>query len=354
MTPVSVLLDVRKARQRRWSLVVLTASAVVLPFFSGLLPRWAQYFSPATVGAVLLPGLPALFAAGAAAWVGQEGRWALADDIAWLLCLVALAVLSAMSAAPFGVAMVLYGVAMVLLATRVPPPRVVLLAGLSAPLAVLTRAVSHQPVLPTALAVGLITFAHVTLARATHSLVFVLAEREALLQERRGSGRSRDERRPRSRSVPSTRPEMPAVEGGASPAVDDNGWEGLVERLRVTVTALCESAGVVSTVHAELRGLAPPSSKMRQGVLKIVQEATHQALRDTAPANLAVTLRRAEGGLVMEVLDDGDGPNGEGQRARRTVATLKGRVVSLGGSAEVKRGDVGWVVRVKIPCEQLN
>ena len=40
--------------------------------------------------------------------------------------------------------------------------------------------------------------------------------------------------------------------------------------------------------------------------------------------------------------------------ARRTVATLKGRVVSLGGSAEVKRGDVGWVVRVKIPCEQLN
>ena len=49
-----------------------------------------------------------------------------------------------------------------------------------------------------------------------------------------------------------------------------------------------------------------------------------------------------------------DGSVGEGLRSRRALAALRGRVVPLGGSAELKRADAGWMVRVKLPCEQLN
>jgi signal transduction histidine kinase len=133
---------------------------------------------------------------------------------------------------------------------------------------------------------------------------------------------------------------------------DDAGWEGLVERVRSSVSALCEPVGVEAVVHAELQGLAPPSSKLRQNVLKIAQEAAANALRESAPRSLAITLRRADGGLLMEFVDDGE--ETEAARARRGVAGLKGRVTPLGGSAELRRADDGWLVRVKLPCEQLN
>ena len=65
-----------------------------------------------------------------------------------------------------------------------------------------------------------------------------------------------------------------------------------------------------------------------------------------------ITLRRGDGGLLMEFQDDG--ATGESARIRRTLASMRGRVAPLGGSAEMKRGDVGWVLRVRLPCDQLN
>ena len=105
-------------------------------------------------------------------------------------------------------------------------------------------------------------------------------------------------------------------------------------------------------MHAELKGLAPPSTKMRQGVMKVTQEAASHALREAEARSIAVTLRRADGGLVLEVEDDGTG--NEGGRSRKALASIRGRVASLGGSAEVKRAAAGWVMRVRLPCEQLN
>ena len=96
-------------------------------------------------------------------------------------------------------------------------------------------------------------------------------------------------------------------------------------------------------MKAELKGLAPPSSKMRQGVMKVTQEAASHALRETEARRIVVTLRRADGGLVLEVEDDGTG--NEGGRSRKALAAIRGRVASLGGSAEVKRADLGWVMR---------
>ncbi len=366
---LSVLLDVRRARQRRLTLVGLSTCALALPFVAWLAPRLAPVLAPPAVLPVALGAVALVASTGAAAWAGREAHWTLADDLAWSFCLVAFAVLGGLGAAPVTLAMLLYGAASILLAVRVPPTRLVLVAALSAPLAPLARFASGAPlvVIQAAILVStLVLLAHVMLARATHALAYVLAEREALLAERRALTRTREPVRERASAV-----EAPAatasgraarlrlgaalearLEEPARAAADDLWWDALGERVRSAVTTLCEPAGVLASVHAEVRGLAPPNSRMRQNVLKIAQEAANHALRDTSPRSIAITLRRGDGGLLLEVLDDGS--VGEGVRSRRTLAALRGRVAPLGGSAELKRADAGWVVQVKLPCEQLN
>jgi len=361
---VSVLLDVRRARQRRWSLAALCALGVALPFLARLAPRAGALLAPAAITSVLLAGVPGLCAAAVAAWVGNEARWRFADDIAWMVALIGLGTLAGTAASPFSAAMAVFVMALALLAVRVPPPRLMVAALLSALLPALVRALLGAPgvtVGAMALATACAAFVHVTLGRATHSLAYVLSEREALLSERRA--RPRDSA-PRSRSQ---RAAVAALAAGSTSGsatetaplgvpdlgtTEEVGWDGVVERIRTSLSTLCDPAGVAATVTAELRGLAPPSHKIRQGVVKIAQEAAHHALRDPVPTSISVTLRRSDGGLVMEVQDDG--ATGESARVRRTLASLRGRVAPLGGSAEVKRGDVGWVLRVRLPCDQLN
>lgn len=363
----SVLLDVRRARQRRLSLVALAACGLAMPFLALALPRLAALCGPARPAVVAIHALSVAAAAAAAVWAGREPQWTVADDIAWSAALVALAVAGYLGAAPVTGAMVLHGAAALSLAVRVPPARLVLAAGLSVLLGVLVRAASGAPASAVQAAVlfgGLTALAHVTVARATHALAYVLAEREALLAERRTAtrpAREREARAERDGSTAALRP--PRWKLGATLSADarddaapargeDVGWEALVERVRSAVTTMCEPVGVTSSVRAELRGLAPPNSRMRQQVLKIAEEAAHHALRDTPPQSITITLRRGEGGLLLEVLDDGS--EGEGVRSKRALAAMRGRVAPLGGSAELRRGDAGWVMRVRLPCEQLN
>jgi signal transduction histidine kinase len=115
---------------------------------------------------------------------------------------------------------------------------------------------------------------------------------------------------------------------------------------------MAESAGVAASVQAELKGLAPPSNKIRIHLLRIAQEATTQALRHAEPRCIVVRLKRGDGGVVFELEDDGNA--NEALREKRSLATLRGRVAALGGTTEVRRGDGGWVTRVRLPCEQLN
>jgi hypothetical protein len=132
----------------------------------------------------------------------------------------------------------------------------------------------------------------------------------------------------------------------------EHGWDGLVERVRTSVTTMAQNAGVAATVRAEVRGLAPPSSKMRTNLLRIAQEAATQAIRHAESRTIVITLRRADGGVVLELHDDG--PSSDGARQRRSLASIRSRIAALGGTAEVRRSDNGWVTRVRLPCEQLN
>jgi len=362
----SVLLDVRRARQRRLSLVALAACGLAMPFLALALPRLSALCGPARPVVVVVHALAVVAASGAAVWSGREPQWTLADDIAWAVALVAFAVTGFLGAAPVTAVMLLHGAAALSLAVRVPPARLVLVTALSVLLGVLVRVASGAaPALVHAgLLFGAMTLlAHVTVARATHALAYVLAEREALLSERRTLARPREkepraEREGAAAALRSPRWKMSATlatearEEAPARGGDEAGWESVVERVRSAVTTMCEPVGVASSVRAELRGLAPPNSRMRQQVLKIAEEAAHHALRDTPPQTITITLRRGDGGLLLEVLDDGS--EGEGVRSKRALAALRGRVAPLGGSAELRRDDAGWVMRVRLPCEQLN
>jgi hypothetical protein len=361
---VSVLLDVRRARQRRTTLVALSVAGLALPIVALLAPAARVLLATPSPIAVVLSGAAVLAASVAAVTSGREAHWSTADDVAWALGLVALAVGAGVSQGPVPAALVLHALAVVLLGVRVPPGRMIVAASLSAMLPMLLRVLLRRPVIEVAAALGVSVLSQTAmtfLARATHSLAYVLAERENLLAERKGAAARARERRERREvrdredspaALAAPKLFQPARSALLDAKDDDAGWEGLVERVRSSVSALCEPVGVEAVVHAELQGLAPPSTKLRQNVLKIAQEAAANALREAAPRSLAITLRRADGGLLMEFVDDGE--ETEAARARRGVAGLKGRVTPLGGSAELRRADDGWLVRVKLPCEQLN
>lgn len=372
LSMVSMLLDVRQARQRRATLLVLAVSALALPFVAGVRPSLAQWFAPATLTSVLL-GCAAWFSAGVCAtWSGREARWIRVDDLSWTMTLVAFAGLGATARGPFSVAALLHGVTLVLIGVRVPPLRMVVVGVLSVLLGVLWRLWAGEVLVAYALSMSVAVTAFVFLVRATRSLAWVLAEREGLLEERRARQR-KTKHAPRAEVV-SPREEIATPRGAltrtaamqALQAVltsagdkDEDGdggesgsWEALIERIRTSLVERCAAAGVVVTVDAEVKGLVSPGQQLRQQVVKIAQEAVGHAIRDTSTKSVSVSLRRGDGGLVLEVHDDG--PEGETLRSRRVLASVRGRVVPLGGSAEVCRAEAGWVVRVKLPCELLN
>lgn len=333
----------------------------MLPLLARIAPRLEDWLVRPTALASAIGGLAFAASAAGAVRAGRSSRWWGADTWTWGLSLVALASLGALGKAPVTAGLVLYGVAMVLVALRVPTPRTMIAAAAAALVGVVVRAVaSPGATLPYGVVVALMVLAHAYLARATHSLAMLLAEREALLNDRRERP-ARHRERTSSPGLTLTASSTRTLRSAASEAresereataSDDAGWEGLVDRIRTSITTLCDDAGVSSTVRAELKGLAPPSTKMRQGVMKVAQEAASHALREAEARSIAVTLRRADGGLVLEVEDDGT--VNEGGRSRKALASIRGRVASLGGSAEVKRAAAGWVMRVRLPCEQLN
>ncbi len=341
---------------------MLSGLGAMLPLLAKVWPGLEDWLVRPTAFASIVGGLAFAASAAGAVWSGRSSRWSWVDTWTWGLSLVSLAWLGALGRAPVTVGLFLYGLAMVLAALRVPTPRTMVAAASAALVGVVVRAVVWRgATLPYALVVTLMVIAHVFLASATHYLAMLLSEREALLNDRRERPARHRERTSSpgltlaassARTLRSAASEAREGERDAAAASEDAGWEGLVDRIRTSITTLCDDAGVSSTVHAELKGLAPPSTKMRQGVMKVTQEAASHALREAEARSIAVTLRRADGGLVLEVEDDGT--VNEGGRSRKALASIRGKVASLGGSAEVKRAAAGWVMRVKLPCEQLN
>jgi hypothetical protein len=355
-----MLLDVRSARQQRLTLVAMTVCASLLTLVGRVVPRLLWVCAPSTMPMIVLGVLAVTAATALAVWRKHETCWDLADDMAWTVSLIAMAVIGAAGTAPVTLGMVLFGAALVAMAVRVPPMRMVLVAVLVSTLCPLVRlavGASLASVQACIFVSVLSLFAYVTLVRATHALAHALSERGTHRDEYKSKAIVRSETivAPQSLTLRSSRTRAALAQaeddtGGRSS--DESGWDGLIDRMRASMTTLCEPVGVTSSVVGEVQGLCPPNSRLRQNVLKIAQEAANYALRDSAPRLISVTLRRGEGGLLLEVLDDGD--VGESVRSKRVLPAVRGKVAPLGGSAELRRADAGWMMRVKFPCDQLN
>ncbi len=283
----------------------------------------------------------------------KSGPLSLLDEAAWAAILVSTAAASGASSAPLGLQGALHAAALLVLAARDPSDALMVVAGASAALAPLVRmAMSHGgPVAPVAIlaSVSMLSFVLVvSLARRAQRAV---AERDALLNEiarvaSAHSGQSAPKRERRNSLPPPPKPRR---------STDDDelaSWDALAERVRQTVSSVSENNGVSATINVDIKGLAPPSQKLRSNLVKIVLEVAQQAIRHAEPRAIEVNLSRARGGVLIELIDAE--ATDDGARHRKAIAPLKGRVTPLGGTADVERGDRGWKLRVQLPAEQLN
>src|SRR3954452_13332884 len=124
--------------------------------------------------------------------------------------------------------------------------------------------------------------------------------------------------------------------------------------------ALRKQAGVLGRVHGvdvdvAIDAAAPgtPDLDRDRDVLRIAQEALHNALRHAGARRLAVRLAGADGRLVLEVVDDGRGfdPGDAELRARHLgLTSMEARARRLGGALTVtSRPGGGTTVRLEAP-----
>lgn len=128
------------------------------------------------------------------------------------------------------------------------------------------------------------------------------------------------------------------------PALDDL---GLSEALRTFIARLRSSA---IQCHLHLPDPMPPMSAAAEvAIYRIVQEAVANVIRHAQANSCRVTLQVEEGGVTVEVADDGIGithgaPEGVGMRSMRERAS------ELGGSCSVTgTPGAGTRVRVSLP-----
>jgi signal transduction histidine kinase len=88
------------------------------------------------------------------------------------------------------------------------------------------------------------------------------------------------------------------------------------------------------TVSADLRDLDALPDEVERALLRITQEAVHNAVRHGAPSHIAVRTGREDGRIVLTICDDGRGfdPRADTTRGRRMgLASMRDRAVALGG-----------------------
>jgi signal transduction histidine kinase len=92
-------------------------------------------------------------------------------------------------------------------------------------------------------------------------------------------------------------------------------------------------------------------------VLRVAQEALHNAVRHAKAATIRVSLtRQGPSGAVLEVSDDGAGFDvGEAMRGRHSLGlrSLRDRACSVHGTATIRSTPgTGTLVRLEVPGDQ--
>jgi signal transduction histidine kinase len=128
--------------------------------------------------------------------------------------------------------------------------------------------------------------------------------------------------------------------------------DGLATTLRKHVEVLRRVQNDAPEIAIELDGMPPADMARDRELLRIAQEALQNALKHACATHIALRLGTTDGGLVLEVTDDGGGfdPQARGVRSRRLgLSSMEERARRLGGRLTIDSGASGTTVRVEVP-----
>jgi GAF domain-containing protein/streptogramin lyase len=126
--------------------------------------------------------------------------------------------------------------------------------------------------------------------------------------------------------------------------------EGLVTALRARLESVEERAGLKT--HFEISGEAALPADVEEGLYRIAQEALNNALKHANAQTVSVRLSRADGTIIMEITDDGDGFDTKAavESGGLGLGGMKERATQIGGSLVLdSRPGEGTKVRVEVP-----
>jgi signal transduction histidine kinase len=132
--------------------------------------------------------------------------------------------------------------------------------------------------------------------------------------------------------------------------------DGLATTLRKHVEVLQRVQGGEPVLVIELDGELEASADRDRELLRIAQEALHNAIRHASPSRVVLRLETANGRLVLEVRDDGSGfdPDAPTLRARRLgLTSMEQRAHRISGHLEItSAAGSGTVVRLEAPLDR--
>jgi signal transduction histidine kinase len=129
--------------------------------------------------------------------------------------------------------------------------------------------------------------------------------------------------------------------------------DGLATTLRKHVEVLRRVQGGEPALELELEGEPPAEAGRDRELLRIAQEALHNAVRHAHATRVVLRLEATNGRLVLEVRDDGEGfdPQAAGLRSQRLgLTSMEQRARRLAGTLEITSATgTGTTVRLEAP-----
>lgn len=135
-----------------------------------------------------------------------------------------------------------------------------------------------------------------------------------------------------------------AVELGLAPAVTD-----LVAFWRA------RRPGIWFEFKSDLGDEIDLNAEVREALYRVAQEAITNAVRHGGPSSVRITLRREPSGVLLSVVDDGQGAHASGGRLGYGLMGMRERVDGLNGALEIGSGPSGrgWSIAARLPvCDE--
>ncbi|WP_461030261.1 sensor histidine kinase, partial [Streptomyces sparsus] len=165
----------------------------------------------------------------------------------------------------------------------------------------------------------------------------------------RDPGRARTELAEVTRLATEAADELRAAVVELRPAALDD--DGLVATLRTHVQVLDRAHSAAVTFDSQ--GVRALPAGQEEALLRVAQEALHNALRHAGATRVAVTLCRRERGVVLRVTDDGSGfdPTAVRREGRHLgLVSMRDRAAGVGGVLAVRsEPGKGTLIEMEVP-----